>query len=285
MTQHPRIMRVAAFFLLPILVAACASIPSPMDRRAHADAIAAMHGWQAERITAGRFDLLAYLPHAIKADDTLTIYIEGDGFGWVTGSMPSSDPTPLDPLALRLALAQPVGNAAYLGRPCQYGDAERSGCPERYWTNARFAPEVIEAVGLAVDELKQRFGASRLILIGYSGGANVAALLAEHRHDVARLITVAGNLDHRSWTAYHQIDPLTGSLNAADEANRLKDMPQAHFIGGKDSVVPPDLARRWPTGFVGVGRSNLHLIQDYDHHCCWVDHWPDFLRQVQAPGI
>jgi len=38
---------------------------------------------------------------------------------WLAVPRPSQDPTPVDPLALRLALVQPTGNAAYLARPCQ----------------------------------------------------------------------------------------------------------------------------------------------------------------------
>jgi hypothetical protein len=45
-------------------------------------------------------------------------YQSGDGLAWLSSDVPSSDPTPLDPLALRLALAKPARNAAYLARPC-----------------------------------------------------------------------------------------------------------------------------------------------------------------------
>jgi hypothetical protein len=44
----------------------------------------------------------------------------------------------------------------------------------------------------------------------------VASLVAARRHDVVRLVTVAGNLDHLAWTTLHGVSPLTGSLNPAD---------------------------------------------------------------------
>lgn len=194
-----------------ILLSSCAAIPSVSDRRAAAEMLATRQGWQSILIPAGPFGLAAFLPVFPKLSHHLTLYFEGDGFAWVSGTEASADPTPNNPIALRLALAQPEGNAAYLARPCQYVDAETSACSRRYWTDQRFAPEVIEATDNAVDILKQKFAATRLTFVGYSGGAAVAALVAARRNDVGRLITVAGNLDHRAWTAYHHLSPLTGT--------------------------------------------------------------------------
>lgn len=261
--------------LLLFLLAACGSIPSPRERQFHADTLAMQKNWQSLRLTAGRFDLLAYTQRDIVADETLTIYIEGDGFAWVTGTMPSTDPTPREPLALKLALAHPGGNAAYLARPCQYVDAEQTGCAQRYWTEMRFAEEIIASESLAVDTLKQLFGARQLILVGYSGGGAVAALLAARRDDVTRLVTVAGNLDHHAWTAHHHVEPLSGSLNAADVADRLAHLPQTHYVGAKDRVIPSTLAQLWPRAIIGPQAANLHVIPDADHACCWVKQWPE----------
>jgi pimeloyl-ACP methyl ester carboxylesterase len=259
--------------LLLFLLAACSSIPSPRERQLHANALAIQMNWQSLRLRSGRFDLLAYVPRHIGTDETLTIYIEGDGFAWVSGSMPSADPTPREPLALKLALAHPGGNAAYLARPCQYVDAEQPPCAQHYWTEMRFAEEVIVSENFAVDALKQHFGARRLVLVGYSGGGAVAALLAARRDDVTRLVTVAGNLDHRAWTAHHRVAPLSGSHNAADVAERLAHLPQTHYVGAKDRVIPPELSQHWPHAIIGPQAANLHVIPDADHACCFAKQW------------
>ena len=260
--------------LLLLLLAACTTVQAPHARQAQADALAVAMGWQASRIPAGPFELVAYAPRIIQPAGTLSVYIEGDGFAWVSGSTPSADPTPREPIALKLALAHPAGNAAYLARPCQYVDAERSGCAQHYWTRGRFAPEAIEAADLALDALKIRFGARQLVLVGYSGGGAVAVLLAARRDDVVQLVTVAGVLDHREWTAHHGVEALSGSLNAADVAERLARLPQIHFVGGKDRVIPPELAQRWPRPFAGLGNANLRIIPGFDHLCCWAEQWP-----------
>ncbi len=261
-----------------LLLTACVGVPTVPERRATADALAAAQGWQAVTLPVGRFDLVAYLPTPIQQADKLTVYIEGDGLAWLTPSTPSSNPTPVDPIGLKLALAQPEGNAAYLARPCQYLGASADTCPRRYWTGARFAPEVIDASNGALDRLKARFGASRLILVGYSGGGAVAALLAGQRDDVEHLITVAGNLDPRAWTAFHRITPLDGSLNPLDGVQRLAAIRQTHFVGERDRVIPPALAEHYPEAIRGKGGRNLYLVPGFDHHCCWVREWPRLYR-------
>lgn len=260
--------------MLCLLLAGCAELPSLSARRTHADQLAAVRGWQAKTIAAGAFDLLAYLPANPLAAKRLTIYVEGDGLAWLDRTAPASDPTPTNPLALRLALAQPDGSAAYLARPCQYTGAEELRCPSKYWTNARFAPEVITATNAAIDRLKVLFHAEQLVLVGYSGGAAVAALVAAKRDDIVLLVGVAGNLDHAAWTKLHRLQPLRGSLNPADESDKLSCVPQVLFVGGKDANIDADLAGDYLLRFPEDRRPRLHIEPEFDHRCCWVDAWP-----------
>lgn len=270
-------MKSILIIVLCSLYSGCSTIPDPLARSELAGSLAARQGWRRHLIPAGRFQLASYAPAHIAPQESLTIYIEGDGFAWVNGTTPSADPTPRDPLALRLALAHPTGNAVYLARPCQFVMVDRNGCPQRYWTGHRFAGDVVEAMNAAVDAVKSRFGAERITLVGYSGGGNIAALLAERRTDVIRLVTVAGNLDHAAWTRHHRVPALTGSLNAADAAEALRGLPQIHFVGGRDRVIPPVLAHRWPAALRGEDFENLRVIADFDHVCCWAARWRELM--------
>lgn len=270
-------------FLLVItclFATACVHIPTLSERRYQAEELAVQHGWHAVTLRAGAFDLVTYLPTASTRSELLTVYIEGDGFAWVEGSLPSDDPTPRQTLVLQLALAQPDGESAYLARPCQYIDAEKSGCSKRYWTNMRFAPEVIAATHNALDQLKQRFGATRLILVGYSGGGTVAALTAAKRNDVVRLITVAGNLDHKAWTDFHHMPPLVGSLNPANEISALQSLSQLHFVGSRDRNTTPELVLGFAQQFPEDKRPAVMIEPEYDHQCCWVNNWPALWRKT-----
>ena len=272
-------MRRGRWLTLGLLALASCATPTGGERRAAAEAKAASQGWQALTIPAGPFSLAAWAPLAVKEDDELTVYIEGDGLAWLARDVPSPDPTPISHLGLALALAQPSGNAVYLARPCQYlDDGAVRQCAPRYWQQDRFAPEVVEAMGQALDVLKARFKARRLNLVGYSGGAAIAALLAARRTDVARLVSVAGNLDHRAWTERQRVSPLTGSLNPADEKKRLAHLPQWHFAGGKDTIVPPDLVKNFAAD---LPAARVRVMPDYDHRCCWAENWGRLWREIR----
>lgn len=178
---------------------------------------------------------------------TLHVYIEGDGLAWLSRTLPSNDPTPSNPVALTLARSdRSPGPVLYLARPCQYveGD-ERRMCSQKYWTSARFAPEVVQSLNEAISEAMTLTHTSKVALIGFSGGGGLAALLAAQRSDVTFLGTVASNLDHASWTSLHNVSPLHGSLNPIDVAAQLKNLPQRHLSSPADSIVPPLLAQKF----------------------------------------
>ncbi len=272
-------MRIFLIVML-LALAGCADL-SPQSRWQHADQLAGKTGWKKLRIPAGSFVLSAYVPGSMAQSDTLTVYIEGDGLAWLSRSQPSNDPTPLNPIGLELAMRHPQGAAAYLARPCQYVEANDSAnCRRYFWTDGRFAPEVIEASNQAVGDLKQRSGATKLVLVGYSGGGAVAALVASRRKDVIRLVTVAGNLDHRRWTDVHHVPALKGSLNPADAWQALVTLPQLHLVGGRDEVVSHYVADSYISRFPADRRPPVLILPDFDHVCCWVDRWPSIWGKI-----
>ena len=79
-------------------------------------------------------------------------------------------------------------------------------------------------------------------MIGFSGGGAVAILVSAQRRDVTGIRTVAGNLNHKVWTTYHNVNPLKGSLNAVDVANKVSDIPQIHYVGDLDRNIGLRLA-------------------------------------------
>lgn len=263
--------------LTSFFVASCAII-SPQERGQRLDTLAQASLWKKIRIPTPQFVLSAYVAEQAAASDVLTIYIEGDGLAWLSRSQPSDDPTPAKPVALELALQHKPGPAAYLSRPCQnVATQDWKNCRQTYWTNRRFSPEVIEASSLAIDSLKTRHGAKSLILIGYSGGAAVAALVAARRQDVIGLVTVAGNLDIETWTTSQKATPLTGSLNPADAWENLQKIPQMHLVGSKDSVVKAEVLASYLSRFPRENQPAMKVIADFDHVCCWATEWSRLL--------
>ncbi len=118
------------------------------DRHGLADRIGASAGLVKTLVTAKPFVLTAY--HRIaKPGEALTVYIEGDGQAWLSRSQLAADPTPTDPVALRLAAVDPSPNVVYLARPCHYTEPRLDPfCRPAYWSNKRFAEEVIAAMEL-----------------------------------------------------------------------------------------------------------------------------------------
>jgi len=267
---------------LAAAVGGCAEIRHD-QARAEAERIAASGGLAPEVIAAGRFDLVAYHRLAPGGGDRLVVYIEGDGLAWINRGQLSEDPTPTDPVALRLAAQDDAASVLYLARPCQFvTGSEARNCAPRYWSTARFAPEVVEAAGNAIDLVKAQAGKHEIELVGYSGGGVLATLLAARRNDVMRVITVAANLDLPSWTAYHHVTPLSQSLNPTDFAASLAKVPQVIFVGERDDVVPPSLVERYREALPAGAPVVLVPVAGFSHYCCWSERWPELLRKARS---
>ncbi|MDI1301665.1 MAG: alpha/beta hydrolase [bacterium] len=268
-------LRHACWGLVLLVVSGCADL-SPEIRRHNAEHMAAGSEWEPLRLQAGPFVLAAFAPRHLADVDTLTVYVEGDGLSWITRSQPSQDPTPMHAMALAMALQQPRGTAAYLARPCQYVSADDArNCRNTWWTDSRFAAEVITATNLAIDQLKQRFRARHLVLVGYSGGGAVVTLATARRKDVSLLVSVAGNLDPEAWARINKITPLKHSLNPPDAWQDLVDVPQLHFVGARDITITPEVAYRYAARFPKDRQPALRIIEGFDHQCCWAEKWAE----------
>ena len=264
--------------LVILLCAAACSGPAPRSEDALVQATAA--GFTRETLAvAGGFDLLALRRAQPGPGAVLTIYIEGDGRSWRHRNQPSTDPTPEHAIALALALQDPGANVLYLARPCQFQPRPLPpSCRPAVWTTARYSEAIIAAMDEAINQAAKGF--QRVALVGYSGGGTVVALIAARRRDVAWMMTIAANLDHGHWTELHHVTELTGSLNATDIASAVQDIPQVHFIGGRDKIVPAPVVESFLARMTDRSHTALRVEAAFDHECCWVDAWPRLLREA-----
>lgn len=206
------------FFLL----VGCASV---------SDSIVSPETFEYKEIMAGQYRLASWQKDTNPAAP-VRIYIEGDGHSFNHRGQATTDPTPKNPFMRELAFNDPNPNVVYLARPCQY--VMNENCTPLDWTTGRFSKAVVDSMSSAVKEIAD---GRPVVLIGYSGGAMVSGLIIARNSDlsVQQWLTIAGVLDHEKWTAYHKVPPLLDSLNMS----RMLLVPQLHFVGGKDSVVPP----------------------------------------------
>lgn len=260
--------------------AACAPTITPSGRAGLAAGIAGPSGLKQHQVAAGRFALSSW-QRMERYGEPVHLYIEGDGLAWTGRSRPSSNPTPKTPVALMLAARDASPNVIYLARPCQYVPPDRAGneaCKEpAYWTGKRYSQDVVDGYMAALDLLAAQTGAAEFHITGFSGGANIAGLLAARRRDITQIRTVAGNLDNDFFTRFHNVSTMPLSLNMADDGLRLGQIPQIHFTGGKDRIVPVDLYKSYRSK-TGESPCVRHVVlPGAGHTDGWDRLWPDLL--------
>lgn len=252
----------------------------------NADKLALRSDMGMMEVPAERFTLLTYA-RLRGPGRPVTIYFEDEGRVWFNQrrSTLSINPTPIDPMALQLAIRDPALNVAYVGRPCQYVElAHQRHCGDEYWLARRYSPEVVAAMSKAVDQIKARARAPAVHLVGFGGGAAIAVLVAARRPDVASLRSVAGVLDHRATRGDPRLPPLDGSLNPIDVAGQLARLPQILYSGSRDPEVPPAIAEAYAEAAGPRSCIRLVTVPDLDHAQGWPERWGyDLLESPSCP--
>lgn len=263
-------VRLAGLAAAAAMLAGCGHGGATRDGTAAGIARAA--GLEAATSTGASFDLQTW-----RRDDgrpgPLFVYVEGDGLAYLDARTPSSDPTPSDPVALRLAAADPGPAVLYIARPCQFAAGRADPrCSVRAWTTGRFAADVVASVDDVVARERLRHPGRALVLVGYSGGGVIAALVAARRSDVTLLVTVAAPLDVADWTRRLGVSPLDGTPLSLDRLDRLSRVRTVAFAGRQDKIVP---VASVASAVDKLGASATLIVEpDFDHRCCWARDWP-----------
>ncbi|MBN2189707.1 MAG: alpha/beta hydrolase [Candidatus Aureabacteria bacterium] len=258
----------------------CVSCASLNNRIKQADAIAQKASLQKNAAAGKNFSLITF-QRISDGKKPLHVYIEGDGKAYIKRTMVSSNPTPGNPLGLKLASSDPSPNILYIARPYQYYESAGSFEDQsKYWTTRRYSDEVVSDINEIISQVKGKNNLRDIILIGYSGGGALAALIATRRDDVILLVTVAGNLDTDFHTKLHNVSPLEGSLNPADFPDKLKKIKQVHFVGGRDTVVPPSVAESYREK-ISPTPENFSIIEikGNTHSKGWDKNWRDTVNK------
>jgi pimeloyl-ACP methyl ester carboxylesterase len=261
------VFRIAASFLL----ASCALAPENLEREAQE------YGFRKIHLPGIVHEHIAFENRSASYGVRLHVYLDGDGTPWLDRTRIADDPTPRNPLMLRL-MALDSRPALYLGRPCYLGLADTEPCSPPLWTHRRFSPEVVDSMAQALRNYLASHRYSKLVFAGHSGGGTLAILLAKGFPETVAVISLAGNLDTLRWTGFHRYSALTGSLNPASLAPLPLSVKEMHFIGKNDANVLPEfvVARK-------KSRANIEVtvLENFDQTCCWEQIWPSILKGIE----
>jgi len=267
--------------ILPLTVAViAASAAGCADPSRPIASLARRSGFQEDLVIGSAFRHRVYRNEARLGEfGVLHIYIEGDGRPFLTRTLVGLDPTPRDPLMLRLMALDPAPSV-YLGRPCYFGLTRDRGCSPVYWTVRRFAPEVVDSLAAALRSEAARSGASSIEIYGHSGGGTLAVLLAARIPAVTRVITIGATLDTAAWCSLHGYTPLLGSLNPVDLDLHSGRLRLLHLVGSDDTNTPPALVESAASRTGAI--DSVRIVQGYTHNCCWQAIWNGVLSDIPS---
>jgi len=225
-------------------------------------------------LSTAKFRLYSFYKPPAREHRVLHVYLEGDGKPWASPIRIAEDPTPRNPVMLRL-MALDESPAIYLGRPCYFDHANDPGCQPVLWTHRRYAPEILESLADGLRQFLSIHPYPRLIFLGHSGGGVLALLLAERFPESVAVVCLATNVDILAWTTLHGYTPLRGSLNPTEQASL--PFREYFFFGEDDTNVPS-------TVFAPIAKkrsqATVKIIRGADHQCCWERVWSDILRPL-----
>jgi dienelactone hydrolase len=202
-----------------------------------------LYGFEKVLVKGGDFWITTYQKIGNKSEPYV-FYIEGDTTAFTAKYKVSTNPTPRRQMFINLAAIDKRPNVVYIGMPCQYTPMELNPkCDSSYWTDKRLSENSVTAINDVINKVNSNH--QKFSLIGYSAGGGMAVLVAARNSMVRDIITIAGNLDNRAFTNYHNIPPMIGSLNPIHYAKSISNLPQRHISGGKDTVIPPFITDKY----------------------------------------
>ena len=261
--------------LLLIFLASC-SQPSPNQRNNLIEELS-LNKFSKNSYSTKFFNI--YSLEKIKNDNKLTIYIEGDGVSGVDRFTPSSNPTPTDPFAFKMALIDEGQNIIYLARPCQYEWS--NNCNKDIWTVSQYSSIVLNSYKEIINYLSKTY--KEIHLVGYSGGAGIAMYLGSIENKSVKTVrTIAGNINHNELSKILNISRLKKSVNFYSIEKKVKEIPQIHYYGLNDNTVPNELQISYAERNLGNSCIKIESVKKAGHNDGWVDFWIDNNNKIPS---
>jgi hypothetical protein len=222
-------------------------------------------------LDAGRFRHLVLTNE--QRGDHLRIYVDGDGEPWIRNTRVTIDPTPANPVLLRL-MHDATHPAVYLGRPCYFGSATDRGCEQRWWTFDRYGEVVVDSMCSAANRISRELGANTVGLVGYSGGGAIVVGMSACTEKLVSVSTIAGNLDPKAWTEHHGYSALNDLVPLTPATTRQNQIDEAHWQCRDDLNIPPSITDDY---FALRESPTRHIVDSCSHSTGWKRHWSQII--------
>jgi len=241
------------------------------------------YGFQEITLPTEQFALKAYRNNVPTQANKqkLHVYLAGDGIPFFRNRYTNPDPTPKQALILDLMALDP-SPSVIIGRPCYHlTNQQRHDSAEcnksQWWTTHRYSKEIVNTLTQAINEYST--DTEGLVIIGFSGGATLATLLAPKLKKLDTLIGINPNLDTDAWVVHHQYTPLYGSLNPREFINEIPPGLRVILLSGsKDQNIPAEL---WRKHYQHLSNVEIINYANFNHSaCCWTSVWPSVLEKL-----
>lgn len=255
-------------FLVSLVISSCSIVGTSFKEEA------LELGFDETSVLGSSFRHTTYRNDVSVSGSILHVYIGGDGTPWFQGRYVTRDPTPLNPVMLKL-MRLDKAPSIYLGRPCYHQQKMPKNCDASLWTNKRYSKTVIDSMVAALSNYLEEHEYEAVKLFGFSGGGALAMLMAPYVREVDVVVTLAGNLDTDAWALHHGYLPLSGSLNPAKLPALPSKIRQIHLVGALDRNVPILINKP----FIDRQKNSLYITNtENNHHCCWEKDWLKVLK-------
>jgi pimeloyl-ACP methyl ester carboxylesterase len=192
------------------------------------------------------------------------------------GDAPFNKPDYQDTFAAKVAAGYSDVIAAAILRP-GYTDPQgnTSEGDRGLATGDNYNAQNVDALAAAISELRRRFKARRVVMVGHSGGAAITAnILGRHPALVDAALLVSCPCDVKRWRAHMfqktgipTFQGLIATLSPIDLVSGIADRTTISMIvGAKDDVAPPDLSEAYRSALARLGKHvQLTELKDQGH--------------------
>jgi predicted esterase len=205
--------------------------------------------------------------HIPNKNPALLVFIHGDG---IPGGGPSDY---LKYQATKFISGDVV--PVVIIRPGYYDSYNNYSTGESYAFSCNGYPcdsyrtHTVDTIAYAIKRLKNFYNASRVILVGHSGGAIMSSIiLGRYPHLVDGAILASTTYNVHIWADKHQWGSYTNSLSPDEYVNKIDKNSFVYIISGeKDTNTYPDMAKKYSDELIKQGiKSKFFSVKGGTHN-------------------